>query len=190
MKAFASSLVLMLPLAALPSALAQQRTFTVTPATSKVNMTLKTNHDTVLGTFHVQSGSIAYNSSADTIAGSVVVAAGSGDTGNASRDKKMDKDILDTQKYSTVTFAPKSYTGTISASGDSTIQVTGVITLLGNPHDITVPMQIHIDAGNCAAKAHFSIPYVQWGLKDPSFFVLKAQKEVDIDLNLIGHISN
>ena len=190
MKAFASSLVLMLPFTLIASALAQHRVLTVNPGSSKVDMTLKTNHDTVLGTFHIQSGTIDYDSSANTIAGTVVVAAGSGNTGNESRDKKMDKDILDTQKYNAVTFAPKSYTGTIAASGDSTIQVTGVITLLGTPHDITVPMQIHIDGDSCTAKGNFPIPYVQWGLKDPSFFVLKAQKEVDINLDLVGTLSH
>jgi hypothetical protein len=30
---------------------------------------------------------------------------------------------------------------------------------------------------------------VQWGLKDPSIFVLKVAKEVDIDLNLVGRLS-
>lgn len=190
MKVLASSLLLALPFTLLSSALAQRRTFTVNPATSSVNMTLKTNHDTVSGTFHVQSGSIDYNSSADTMAGSVVVAAGSGDTGNQSRDKKMDKDVLDTEKYTTITFTPKSYTGTIASTGDSTIQVAGTMTLLGKPHDITIPMQIHIDGSSCTAKSNFEIPYVQWGLKDPSWFVLKADKQVGISLNLAGQVSN
>ncbi len=39
--------------------------------------------------------------------GSVVVAAGSGKTGNDSRDKKMNKDILKVDQFTTVSFAPK-----------------------------------------------------------------------------------
>ena len=66
------------------------------------------------------------------MSGSVVVLAGSGKTGNDSRDKKMNKDILKVDQYTTVSFAPKTYTGTIAPSGDSTIQVSGVFTLLGN----------------------------------------------------------
>lgn len=190
MKFFASSLLLALPFTLLSTALAQTRTFTVNPGASTVNMTLKTNHDTVSGSFHVQSGSIEYNSSADTMQGSVVVAAGSGDTGNQSRDKKMDKDILETQKYTTITFVPKSYTGTIAASGDSTIQVAGTMTLLNKPHDITLPMQVHMDGSSCTVKSNFEIPYVQWGLKDPSFLIFKAEKQVGIRLNLIGQVSN
>jgi hypothetical protein len=33
------------------------------------------------------------------------------------------------------------------------------------------------------------VPYVQWGLKDPSFMIWKADKDVAIDLLLTGQIS-
>jgi hypothetical protein len=55
---------------------------------------------------------------------------------------------------------------------------------------MTVPMQIHIDGATLSAKTHFTIPYVKWGLKDPSIFILKVAKEVDIDLTLVGRLSS
>ena len=88
-----------------------------------------------------------------------------------------------------MTFAPQSYQGTIAPPGDSTIQVSGIFTLHGTPHDLTVPMQIHIEGPTCTAKTHFTVPYVKWGLKDPSIFILKVAKEVDIDLTLTGQLS-
>jgi hypothetical protein len=60
----------------------------------------------------------------------------------------------------------------------------------GNPHDLTVPMQIHIDGNQCIVKGHFVAPYVKWGLKDPCIFILKVAKEVDIDLTLVGNLSS
>jgi polyisoprenoid-binding protein YceI len=189
MKLFAPSVVLTLSLFVASYTQAQHRTFTVNSDSSEVKMTLKTNHDAVNGSFHVQSGSIDFDRSASMISGSVVVAAGSGKTGNDSRDKKMSKDVLKTERYTTVSFEPKSYSGTIAPSGDSTIQVTGVFTLLGTPHDLTIPLLIHIDGEKCNAKAHFVVPYVQWGLKDPSFMMFKTEKQVDIDISLAGRIS-
>jgi hypothetical protein len=68
--------------------------------------------------------------------------------------------------------------------------VSGVFTLLGIPHDLTIPMQIHMDGSKATVRAHFIIPYVQWGLKNPSFMFWKAENDVAIDLNLVGQISN
>jgi polyisoprenoid-binding protein YceI len=172
-----------------PAAFAQHQTFVVNPTASDVKITLNTTHEVVNGTFHVQSGSIEFDPSASKMSGSVVVLAGSGKTGNDSRDKKMNKDILKVEQYATVSFEPKTYTGAIALSGDSTIQVTGIFTLLGTPHEITIPIQVHFDGASATAKAHFVVPYIQWGLKDPSFMFWKADKDVAIDLFLAGRLS-
>ncbi|MGA2278197.1 MAG: YceI family protein [Terracidiphilus sp.] len=189
MKPIAQSFILALALVLAPTAFAQHQIFTVNPDASKVAFSLGGNGHHVDGTFHVQSGSIDFDRSAQTIAGSVVVAAGSGDSGESSRDKKMNSDVLDVAHFAEVSFVPRSYQGTVAASGDSTIQVTGIFTLHGTPHDLTVPMQIHIDGTTLTAKTHFTVPYVQWGLKDPSIFILKVAKVVDIDLTLVGSLS-
>ena len=123
------------------------------------------------------------------MSGSVVVLAGSGKTGNDSRDKKMNRDILEVEQHATVSFEPKTYSGAMASSGESTIQVTGIFTLLGTPHEITVPMLVHLEAGSATAKAHFVVPYVDWGLKNPSFLIWKAENDVAIDLHLVGEIS-
>jgi polyisoprenoid-binding protein YceI len=171
------------------SVFAQRQTFVVNPDASEVKMTLNTTHEVVNGVFHVQSGTIGFDLGAPGMSGSIIVAAGSGKTGNDSRDKKMKKEILKVEEYATVSFAPKTHSGAIAASGDSTIQVSGVFTLLGTPHEITVPIAVHIEGAKATAKAHFVVPYVQWGLKNPSFLIWKAENDVAIDLNLVGTIS-
>jgi len=187
MKSFA---VLVIAVVLAPAALAQHQTFVVNPDASDVKMKLNTTHEIVNGVFHVQSGSIDFDRNGTHISGTIIVAAGSGKTGNDSRDKKMNKDILKADQFATVSFAPKTYTGPLVASGDSTIQVSGVFTLLGTPHDLTIPLEIHMEGTKATAKAHFVIPYVQWGLKNPSFLIWKAENDVTIDLNLVGQISN
>jgi polyisoprenoid-binding protein YceI len=186
MKSFA---VLALAVILAPAALAQQQTFVANPDASEVKMTLKTTREVVNGTFHIQSGSLEFDRGAAKISGSVVVLAGSGKTGNGSRDKKMNKEILQVEQHATVSFDPKSYAGAIAPSGDSTIQVTGIFTLLGTPHEITIPILVHLEGTTATAKAHFVVPYIQWGLKDPSFLFWKADKDVAIDLFLTGRLS-
>lgn len=172
-----------------PAALAQRQAFVVNPDQSEVKMTLKTTHELVTGVFRVQSGSIEFDERTPKMAGLITVVAGSGKTGNGSRDKKMNKDVLRAEQYATVSFEPKSYAGSIAPSGDSTVQVTGIFTLLGTPHEILIPVLIHLDGGSATATAHFVVPYVQWGLKNPSFLIWKADDDVAIDLNLAGTIS-
>jgi polyisoprenoid-binding protein YceI len=181
--------VLALAASLAPVALAQHQTFAVNPDASEVKMTLNTTHELVNGTFHVQSGSIEFDRNAPKMQGSVVVLAGSGTTGNDSRDKKMNKDILKIEQYATISFEPKTYAGAIALSGDSNIQATGIFTLLGTPHEITVPILVHLDGTAATAKAHFVVPYVQWGLKNPSLLIWKADNDVAIDLLLAGRLS-
>ena len=190
MKNIVKSFLVALPLVLAPAAFAQHQTFTVNPDSSHVAFSLGGNTHHVEGSFHVQSGTIDFNRDTQSISGFVVVAAGSGNSGDQGRDKKMNTDVLDVAHFAEVSFAPKSYQGTIAPTGDSTIQVTGVFTLHGTPHDLTVPMQIHIDGATLTAKTHFTVPYVQWGLKDPSIFILKVAKVVDIDLALAGRLSS
>ncbi len=172
-----------------PPAFAQHQTFVVNPDASEVKITLKTTHELVNGAFHVQSGSVEFDPSAAKISGSVVVLAGSGKTGNDSRDKKMNKDILKVEQYATVSSEPKTYTGAIAPSGESTIQATGMLTLLGAPHEITIPILVRLEGTTATAKAHFVVPYVRWGLKNPSFLIWKADDDVVIDLFLAGRLS-
>jgi polyisoprenoid-binding protein YceI len=179
------TLALLLPFAAR----AQQQSFTLNPDTSEVRMTLNTTHEVVHGTFHIQAGSIEFDRSSPAMSGSVVVLTGSGNTGNDSRDKKMKKSILQVDQFTTVSFDPKSYTGVIPIAGDSTIQVKGIFKLLGTPHEITIPMSIHLEGATAVAKSHFVVPYVQWGLKNPSFLIWKADDDVAIDLVLNGRLS-
>jgi polyisoprenoid-binding protein YceI len=172
-----------------PAALAQHETFQVIPDSSEVKFTLGDVLHTVHGTFHVQRGSIDFDRTAPKMAGSILVAAGSGSSGNESRDRKMSKDILDASHFAEASFAPHSYQGTIATDGDSTIQVAGTFTLHGTPHEMTVPVTVHVEGGNWTIQTHFSVPYVKWGLKDPSTFVLRVGKDVEIDLTLVGHLT-
>ena len=83
MKSFA---VFVLAVALSQIALAQHQTFAVSPDASEVKMKLNTTHEVVNGI--LQSGSINFDRTASHISGIVIVVAGSGKTGNDSREKK------------------------------------------------------------------------------------------------------
>jgi polyisoprenoid-binding protein YceI len=177
-----------------PGVWAQSKTFTVAPDLSKVAFTLAdvVHVHSIHGTFHIQSGSMQFDNDASRISGSIVVAAGSGQSGDAKRDRRMTMDVLEAPQFAVASFTPQNIEGSIAASGDSTVQITGIFTLHGSPHELTIPVKINIDGNSCRAKTSFLVPYVKWGLKDPSELMLKVgtvSKVVKIDLTLVGQIS-
>jgi polyisoprenoid-binding protein YceI len=180
--------VLLLVCAALligQTAQAQQR-LVVDPERSDVHFTLGDVLHTVHGTFRVQQSEIEFNPADGRASGTVVVDALSGQSGNSARDGKMEKDVLKTESYKNVSFAPTRFTGEFHGSGDSTLQVHGVFTLLGVAHEIDVPMQVQVNGKQVHAVGTFAVPYVKWGLKDPSTMMLRVNKEVQIELSLMG----
>src|SRR5580704_10448452 len=78
-----------------PAVFARHRVFDVDPEASAVSFSLGDVLHSVHGTFRVHKGSIDFDSVASKISGSVDVAAGSGKSGNDTRDRKMTAEILD-----------------------------------------------------------------------------------------------
>jgi hypothetical protein len=35
---------------------------------------------------------------------------------------------------------------------------------------------------------HITIPYIKWGLKNPSTFILRASDKVEIDIHAVGQV--
>jgi polyisoprenoid-binding protein YceI len=172
----------------LPSALRAQQNTVIDPARSEVHFTLGDVLHTVHGTFHVQQGEIAFNGATGEASGSIVVDALSGQSGNSARDRRMTNEELKAQSYKNVTFVPKHFTGEFRSEGDSSLQIHGVLTLLGTAHEIDVPMKVQVNGNQVHASGTFAVPYVQWGLKDPSTLMLRVGKEVQIDLSLMGSL--
>lgn len=165
-----------------------QTKYDINPANSQVQFSLGGFHE-VNGIFKVGSGEITFDRTSGVMSGSIVVEAGSGNSGNTARDKKMKGSELHAKKFPSITFSPKQFTGTLKDSGVSTVQVHGVFTLIGKPHPIVVPMTVTIDGSQCTAKGSVTIPYVAWGMKDPTMLFMKEAKHVKVDLTFEGKLA-
>jgi polyisoprenoid-binding protein YceI len=177
---------LLLSVLCLASLLHAQDKIALDPAHSEIRFTLGDVLHTVRGTFKLQHGEVDLDPATGKSSGSIIVDALSGQSGNSTRDHRMTSDELKADTYKTVTFAPTHVTGAFNPSGDSSLSVHGTFTLLGSPHEIDVPMKVHVAGDQLQATGTFAVPYVQWGLKDPSTLMLRVNKEVQIDLSLTG----
>jgi polyisoprenoid-binding protein YceI len=151
------------------------------PATATVQFKLNATLHTVHGSFKVKHGTIRFNPATGKISGEVVVDASSGASGDDSRDRRMHKEILESAKYPEIVFTPDRVDGAVAPQGASQIQVHGTFRIHGAAHEISIPVQVRIDNGQVSAKTNFAIPYVKWGMKNPSTFVLRVSSEVEIE---------
>jgi polyisoprenoid-binding protein YceI len=167
----------------------QQFTLTLDPAQSSIHWVLDTTLHTVHGTFLLKRGNIIFATVGGKASGEMVAAATSGESGNDSRDKKMHNEILESQKFQEIIFRADRIDGKVSMTGASSVQIHGTFSLHGTEHELTVPVQEEITGGRWKGTAKFSVPYIQWGLKNPSTFLLKADPTVEVELQLSGGIT-
>jgi len=171
------------------AALAQQRSFTFDPTQTKIDFSLGSVMHTVHGEFRLKRGTIELDDASGKTSGEIVVDAISGDSGNKSRDKKMHKEILESDKYPEIIFSPKRFTGPFSSQGKSHLVVDGEFSMHGQTHPMTLTIDTDIQNGNASAATTFSISYMKWGLKNPSTFLLRVSDKVDLTIHTVAHLS-
>jgi polyisoprenoid-binding protein YceI len=159
---------------------------TVDPAQTKVHYTVDTTLHTVHGTFNLKSGTIQFDPQTGKAEGAIVVYATSGESGNTSRDERMHKEILETPKYPEATFHPAQIDGQVSVTAPSDFKLKGLLNLHGGDHDLVVVVHSEFNGDHWKGTAQFDVPYIQWGIKDPSNFLLKVKPVVHVELEMAG----
>jgi polyisoprenoid-binding protein YceI len=170
------------------SGAAQDKALQLDPTQTSVKFTLGDVLHTVHGTFQLKRGSLQFEPSAGKISGEIVVDAGSGDSGSGMRDRKMNKEVLESKRYPEVTFRPDRIDGAVNSQGRSSVKVHGIFNIHGVDHEITVPSEVELSADHWTATVHFTVPYAKWGMKNPSTLFLKVNDSVEIDLTASGNV--
>lgn len=172
------------------AARAQSAAVRVDPAQTKIEFTLGSTLHTVHGTFALKNCSIRYDPASGNITGAIVVDATSGESGNSGRDQRMHREILESAKYPEIVFTPAQINGTVAPTGTSHVEVSGKLRLHGQDHDFTLPVEVSADGPRLQLSTHFVVPYIAWGLKNPSTFILRASDKVEIEIHATGQLEN
>jgi polyisoprenoid-binding protein YceI len=145
-------------------------------------------HD-VHGTFALESGTLAVDPERGVATGTIVVNATSGESGNTSRDARMTSSILDADHFPDVRFRAERVEGHPDADGAFRATLYGVLTLRGDDHDVAITVAGILAGDLLRAHARLTVPYVAWGLPDPSILMLTVAKTVDIDVTTEGRVT-
>ncbi len=177
-----------LPQHAAPQPPASEIVLRLDPAQSMVHWTLGSTVHTVHGSFSFKKGTLQLDTSTGKASGEIIVDATSGNSGNDSRDKKMHKEVLDSGQYAQIVFRPDRVDGKITPQGVFTVQVHGLLILHGSEHELTVPVQAELAGDHWTGRAKFSVPFIDWGLKNPGNFFLKVNHAVNLELEMKGSL--
>jgi polyisoprenoid-binding protein YceI len=171
------------------AALGQEMEFQLDPAQSKVGFVLGDVLHTVHGSFNLKPSTIYFDPQNGTASGGFVVDATSGNSGSKGRDKKMHKEILESAKFPEIRFTVQKFQGTLPPNGKSQVEMIGTINLHGTDHPVTVTAPVQVANGRVSADVQFEVPYVKWGLKNPSTFLLRVSDKVNIVVHATGSVS-
>jgi polyisoprenoid-binding protein YceI len=162
--------------------------FEVNTAQSHVAFTLPSLLHNTHGTFRVKRGRLRLEPTNGAVSGECVVDATSGNSGNRTRDHRMHREILESDRYPEIIFSPTQVRGSVDLQGESQVEVDGIFTIHGASHPLTAAAVVRMAGDGFTVSAHFLVPYIQWGMPDPSTFVLRVGKQVEIDFEASGRI--
>jgi len=164
---------------------AQDAALVVDPSLSRVEFTLGDVLHTVHGRFTMKRGTLWFDAATGKASGEIVVDAASGESGNGARDRRMHKDVLESARYPEITFRPDRVEGRLAPQGISGALIHGVFSIHGAGHEITAPAQVDAGGGQYKVSAHFDVPYIKWGMKNPSTLFLRVSDRVEISIEMV-----
>jgi polyisoprenoid-binding protein YceI len=188
---YRSVLALVLCTGAATQALSRGRdeiVFDLDPAQTEIKFTLSGALHTVHGTFHLKSGTIRFEPATGKAAGAVIVDVTSGESGSGARDRKMHKDVLESQSYQEAVFTPDRVAGHLAPEGKAEIQVHGLFKLHGTEHEMTFQTLVETRGDQATAALQAIVPYTQWAMKNPSTFLLRVSDKVSLDIRTTGRM--
>ncbi len=161
----------------------------VDPGASSLDFVLGATLHTVHGRLGSPSGRIAFDPASGDATGEVDLDLTKSDTGIDRRDRKMHDQVLATDRYPMAVYHVEQVDLPAGLhQGENDVQLHGTLELKGESHPVDVPATATLDGRRVRAVATIEIPYVDWGLHDPSFFVLRVAKQVEVEMTIVGDV--
>lgn len=158
------------------------------PGRTTVRFTLGATLHDVHGTLELIGGSLSFDPQTGAASGVVTIDATSADTGNAKRDRDMHAKVLESGLYPEIVYSVREVRGELPTDGAAALEIVGEVELHGDRHPLTIAAEITIDDDGVSGSATLTVPYVEWGLKDPSKFVLRVAKTVAVEIEVAGRL--
>jgi len=138
----------------------------------------------VEGTLRLARGTaLHFDTASGRADGSIAIDARSADTGMARRDRTLHAEVLESERYPEIVFTAERVELTRSAPERGEVVLVGQVQLHGEVHPLRIPAHLERMDDTIHVTSTFRVPYVAWGLRDVSNWLLHVDDEVVVHVD-------
>src|SRR5262245_37697220 len=182
-----AALVLAALLLGVPGRAAEQ-VLTLDPAATTIEWTLGATLHTVVGRAPLVAGVVRFDAERGTASGEIAVDATSASTGLALRDRTMHREVLESDRHPRIVFRAERLRVLRRDAASAEIELEGRLDLHGRELPLVIPARLAASGGRIEIDARFRVAYVDWGIPDPSTFLLRVDRFVDVTVRAEGRL--
>jgi polyisoprenoid-binding protein YceI len=174
---------------ALP-ALSEQMTFVLDSERSEVRILLGATLHTVPGSAPIGPATLTWDTESGEASGQVVIQSAELDTRIDARNAKMHEIVLKTLEHPEIIFEATGFELRQPGDDEMRFVLRGALTLVGTTQQIEFETHARRRGDDSwKARADLNVPYVEWGLEDPSMPLFGVDKHVAVEVKAIGTLT-
>lgn len=174
-----------------PSAAIPDKNITIhfDPAATQIQFRVGSLLRDLRGTFPLKGGALAIDPNSTLAQGQLLVDATKAHIANPVKDRQMHDDVLETKRYPAIFFHVEHLRGQVpKADGSGDVIAEGMLNIHGADHPVQMKVHLVRQGETVTATTHFTVPYVEWGMKNPRGTFLRYAKTADVDVTARGTI--
>lgn len=185
--ALATAVALAALVHAFPAGAVPQR-LRLEPDATAIAFTLGATLHEVQGELRLVGGELRFDTDTGEASGELVVDATSARTGLGARDRTMHGDVLESGRHPRIVFRAERLSVLRRDTRGADVELAGRLEMHGQQRPLVLPARLELAGDRVAIEAGFRVPYVDWGMQDPSTFLLRVDRFVDVTVSAGGRV--
>jgi polyisoprenoid-binding protein YceI len=159
------------------------------PESTRIRFELDSTLHRVSGVARLEEAVVSFDPAGGDASGRIVIDATSLESGNGLRDRQMHGKVLESERFPRIEFRPHSLVVVDRGDSQARIALVGVLHMHGGEWPLRIPAQVSVAGDGFRVEGSFAIPYVEWGMRDMSNFLLSVDPEVVVHFEALGRIT-
>ena len=102
----------------------------------------------------------------------------------------MHRGVLESGRHPRIIYRAKRLRVLRRDTASADVELEGVLEMHGQRHPLVLPARLAARGGRIAIETSFRVPYVEWGMQDPSTLFLRVDRFVDVRVRSEGTIAS